>query len=140
LRTAGFVPKVLENGTTVQVPSGDKDKIRADQRNALAAFVGFTTEPIGVQVSNATRKAQYMLRPSVGSDRRTADHEGDQSHVVAFPPTGGRRPTLAAFAVGVMSPCYENLMPGCLTFRSAFGPHRKVTITARQDVAPPGRG
>lgn len=73
LRVAGFVPKVLENGTTIQVPSGDKDRIRADQRNALAAFVGFTTEPIGVQVSNATRKAQYMLRPSVGSDRRTAD-------------------------------------------------------------------
>jgi hypothetical protein len=73
IRAAGMVDKVLPSGATIRVQSGDKAKIANDHRAALAAFVGVTAEPMGVQLSNATRKAQFALRPTVGSDKRHAD-------------------------------------------------------------------
>ena len=86
IRQAGNVAKVLANGETLMVASGEKARIVTDQRAALAAYVGLSAEPLGVQLSNATRRAQYALRPTVGSDRRTAD------------------PTLSGFVAGMPAP------------------------------------
>jgi len=86
IRQAGNVAKVLANGETLMVASGEKARIVTDQRAALAAYVGLTAEPLGVQISNATRRAQYALRPTVGSDRRTAD------------------PSLSGFVAGMPAP------------------------------------
>lgn len=76
----GSVP----NGKTARVPSGDPIKVRDDQATAIAAFIGYDRSvPHGIQVANATRQAQYALRPTVGKDRKHAD------------------PTLAGFIAGM---------------------------------------
>lgn len=74
MHDAGKVPKVLDNGTTLRVPSGDPIKRRDDERSAIAAFIGYDPRlPHGVQVANATRRAQYQIKPSMGSDRKVCD-------------------------------------------------------------------
>lgn len=77
---SGSVP----NGKTARVPSGDPIKVRDGQVAAIAAFIGYDRSvPHGIQVANATRQAQYALRPTVGKDRKHAD------------------PTLAGFVAGM---------------------------------------
>lgn len=89
MRDAGNVGKTLESGKVLRVSSGDPIKRRDDERNAIQAFVGYSNEVHGVQVANATRKAQFDLRPSLGRDKRKAD------------------PTIRGYVAGANSPEVE---------------------------------